>query len=78
MACGALGNFHIAAAVWQRHSQMHTCLAPEHLEFATDTVYHAPSLAIENPHSSKVMGKISFANANKVRKNFLIEGWQAR
>lgn len=41
-----------------------------------DTVYRAPSLAIENPHSSKVTGKMPFAN--KVRKNFLIEGWRAR
>ena len=46
-------------------------------EFAADTVYQrAPSLAMENPHSSKVTGKMPFAN--KVRKNFLIEGWRAR
>ncbi len=81
MAGGALGNFHIASAVRQRHNQMHTRLAPEHLdhgsEFAADTVYQrAPSLAMENPHSSKVTGKMPFAN--KVRKNFLIEGWRAR
>jgi len=40
---------------------MHTGLAPERLddgpEFATDTVCRA--LATENPHSSKVMGKMA-------------------
>jgi hypothetical protein len=52
---------------------MHACLAPEHLddgpEFAADTVCRA--LAIENPHSSKVMGKMP--RANRVRRHFLIE-----
>src|SRR5260370_6552354 len=41
LAGGSLGNLHIQTPIWQRHSQMHASLVPEHLDLRLEVLRYA-------------------------------------